>query len=105
MKKFIVNLLSNRFGIVLATLNVCYFVSKENVINNLFGKLFVGANIPAAISALLSVEFIKIFSHDLPFPVRRSLADTFFTFFIVLQWLFIAWIAKTLAAKIRRPKM
>ena len=102
MKNFVINLFSNRFGIILAALNVCYFVSKENVTGNLFGKIFVCANSPAAISALLSVEFIKFFSHDLSFPAYYSLADAFFTFFIVLQWLFIAWIAKTLAAKVRR---
>lgn len=104
MEKFIVNLFSNRFGIILAALNVCCFVSKENITDNLFGKLFVCANIPAAISALLSVEFINFFSHDLLFPAQMSLANTFFTFFIVLQWLFIAKIAETLAAKIRKPR-
>jgi len=31
MKKIVVGLLTNRFGIVLAALNVCYFVSREAV--------------------------------------------------------------------------
>jgi hypothetical protein len=103
MKKFIVNLFSNHFGIFLAALNACYFVSKGSyVTGNAFGKVFVCMNSPAAISALLSVEFIKIFSHELSYPTQSAMAHFFFTFFIVLQWLFIAWIAKTAAAKVSK---
>lgn len=103
MKKFIVNLFSNRFGIILATLNVCYFASKGNgITRHLFGKIFVCANFPAAISAILSLEFVKIFLHELSFPTEMDMVNIFFAFFIVLQWLFIAWIAKTIAQKLRQ---
>ncbi len=104
MKKFIVQLLSNRFGIVLATLNVCYFVSKgSSITDRLFGKLFVCANFPAAISAILSLEFVKIFSHKLSYAAEMNLANAFLAFFIVWQSLFIAWLAKTIARRLR-PK-
>jgi hypothetical protein len=103
MKKFIGSLFSNRFGIVLAALNVCYFVSKgSDVTNNLFGKIFVCMNFPAAISALLAREFVEIFSHNLSFAAEMTVANIFFAFFIAGQWLFIAWIAKTLGAKVSR---
>jgi len=106
MKSFIVNLFSNRFGIVLATLNVCYFASRGNhVACTALGKIYVSVNAPAAISAILSREFVKIFSHPLSFAAEDNLANAFFAVFIVLQWLFIAWIARTLAAKIRRAKL
>jgi hypothetical protein len=104
MKKFIVNLFSNRFGIILATLNACYFVSKGSAVaDHLFGKIFVCANFPAAISAILSLELVKIFSHKLSFATEMNVANAFFAFFIVMQSLFIAWIAKTIAQKLR-PK-
>ncbi|MEP6902857.1 MAG: hypothetical protein ABJA66_13980 [Actinomycetota bacterium] len=104
MKKFIVNLFSNRFGIVLATLNVCYFASKgSGITNQLFGQIFVCAHFPAAISALLSLGIVKIFLHKLSYPTEMNIANTFFAFFIVAQWLFITWIAKTIAQKLR-PK-
>lgn len=105
MRKFIVNLLSNHFGIILAALNVCFFMSKNDVlIKQPFGKLFLCANFPAAISALLSVEFVKIFAHRLAFSTENLLGTTFFVFFCIAQWLLVAYVAKTLAAKIRRPK-
>jgi hypothetical protein len=106
MKKFVINLFSNRFGIILAALNVCYFMSKgEGLLRLPFEKLFACANLPALISTALTLEFIKIFSHRLSHAAEMMLGNTFFPFFIVLQWLFIAWIAKTLAAKIQRPKL
>jgi hypothetical protein len=62
-------------------------------------------NAPAAASAVLSVGLIKAFLHGLSFPETRGLANFFFAVFIVLQWLVIARLAKTLAAKIRKPKI
>jgi len=102
MKKFIVNLFSNRFGIVLAALNLCYFASKiDNFNAYLFGKLFVLMHFPAAASTLLSLEFVRIFVHKIAPAAENTLGNMFFAAFIVLQWLFIAWIAKTLAQKFR----
>ncbi len=106
MKKFIINLFSNRFGIISAALNLCYFASQGNHVTcNPIGKIFVSMNFPAALSALLSLKFIGIFARPLSIAAETQIANIFFATFIVLQWLVIAWIAKTLAAKIRRPKM
>jgi len=106
MKKIIVQLVTNRFGIVLVALNLCYFVSKNNdLVRQPFGKLFLCANFPAAISSLLSVEIVKFFLHNLSFPRELAYANFFFVFFCASQWLFIAWVAKALAAKVCRPKL
>ncbi len=106
MKKFIVQLFSNRFGIVLATLNVCYLASKGNdFMARPFGKLFVCTNFPAAVSAIFSLEFLEIFIDKIPSPAITVLGNTFFTFFIILQWLFIAWIARTIAQKFRSKEL
>jgi hypothetical protein len=106
MKKFIVNLFSNHFGIILAALNVCYFASKGNhVACTGFGKLFVAVNFPAALAALLAREFVKIFAHPLSFATETTIANIFFAFFIAGQWLFIAWLARTIARKFRPVKL
>ena len=102
MKKFIVNLFSNRFGIVLAALNLCYFASKiDNFNAYLIGKLFVLIHFPAAALTLLALEFVQIFVHKIAPAAETTLGNMFFAAFIVFQWLFIAWIAKTLAQKFR----
>ena len=107
MKKFIVNLFSNRFGILLAVLNLCYFVSKTPVIfnfpRNVFGKLFLSLNAPALICAGISAKISEEFLTALSFEARYRLTSVFIAFFIVLQWLFIAWFARTIAQKFR-PK-
>ena len=105
MRKFITELFSNRFGIVLAALNLCYFASKINSFTTPpTGKFFACANLPAIVSAALSLEFVEIFTRRLSLPTENALGSAFFGVFIVLQWLFIARIAKTLAARIRRPQ-
>ena len=102
MKKFIVRLFSNHFGIVLAVFNVCFFVSKGSAVtDSLFGKMFVCANIPAGISAILSAQIIKIFLHPLSLQTEMNIVNTFFAFFIIAQWLFIAHFAKKIADKFR----
>jgi hypothetical protein len=107
MKKFIVNLFSNRFGILLAVLNLCYFVNKTPVLFNFprtfFGKLFLSLNAPALICAGISARISEEFLNVLSFESRYKLISVFIAFFIVLQWLFIAWFARTIAQKFR-PK-
>lgn len=104
MKKFNASLFSNRFGIVLAALNVCYFASQGNHVTcSPIGKIFVSMNFPAALSALFSRELIGIFARPLSIAAKTQIANIFFAFFIVLQWLFIAWLARTIAGKFR-PK-
>src|SRR5215213_1508735 len=106
MKKFIVSPFSNRFGIALATLNLCFFASKiDNFNAALFGKLFVMMHFPAVALTILSLEFVKIFVHKISPPAESNLGNIFFAAFIVFQWLFIAWIAKTLAQKFRRGEL
>ena len=106
MKKFIVNLFSNRFGIVLAALNLCYFASKvNNFTASPFRKIFVSLHFPAAALTIFSLEFVKVFVHKISPLAEATLENVFFAAFIVLQWLFIAWIAKTIARKFRPAEL
>ena len=102
MRKFFAELFTNRFGIVLAALNVCYFASQGNhVACTALGKIFISLNAPAAISAVLSRELVKIFSPQLSLAAEANIANVFLVFFIILQWLFIARLARTIALRIR----
>jgi len=107
MKKFIVNLFSNRFGIVLATLNVCYFAIKSSnmagVPHTFLGRVFISLNLPAFIFTRLGYEIFNAAFAEIHYSAQMSLKLGLFTFFVILQWLFIVWIAKTLARKFR-PK-
>lgn len=109
MKKFIARLFSNRFGIVLATLNVCYLAIKFQDVGNIpqtfLGRVFICLNMPAFIFTRLVYEIGVVVFADSGHSVQMPIALGLFTFFIILQWLFIAWIARTLAAKIRQPKL
>ncbi len=103
MKKFVVNLLSNRFGIVLAALNLCYFAGKlfvfADLSRNIAGKIFLSLNLPALISSGLLYEILRNFLPELSYDTRFYVRSGFVTFFIVFQWLFIAWIANAVAQK------
>lgn len=109
MKKFIVNLFSNRFGIVLATLNVCFFALKSSnmasVPETFLGKVFVSLNLPAFIFTRLCYEIPNALFAEISYSARMNLKFGLFASFIVLQWLFIAWIAKTLAQKFRPTEL
>ena len=109
MKEFIVELFSNRFGIVLATLNACYFVYKLPVLFELqrsfFAKLFLSLNSPALISTSILHEILREFLPKLAYETQYKVALSMIGIFIVLQWLFIAWIAKTIAQKIRPTEL
>jgi hypothetical protein len=125
MKKFAKELFTNRFGIVLATLNICYFVSNkfisfifahphgENC--NFYKKHFLMLypiferspdwgfliNLPSLIaSRFQGFFFLKIFP-NLCNLMHMKIQIVFFTFFIALQWLFIAWLSYKIAQKIR----
>jgi hypothetical protein len=103
MKKFIVQLFSNRFGIILAALNVCYLVSCGEVFaHNALGKFFLSINVPSICATVLSLEFLTLFTgRKSPFT-EYVMGNALFVFYIVLQWLFIAWFSYALAAKIRQ---
>lgn len=127
MKNFIVKLFSNRFGIVLATLNVCFFLSRpffhrifehnhgENCFFSKhfflfpmhlssFESLMITLNLPSTILSLFSYSLTKGSPSDICVYTRSKFEFVFFTLFVILQWLFIAWLAKTVAAKIRQLK-
>jgi hypothetical protein len=126
MKKFIVQLVSNRFGIVLATLNVSYFLSMnffQKVFSHIHGEscfvfkkfflfpmilidnenLMVVLNLPALTFSYFPYLFLQDYSRKICAFSQIEIQLIFFILFVVLQWLFVAWIAKTLAAKFR-PK-
>jgi hypothetical protein len=106
MRKFIANLFSNRFGIVLAALNVCYFASRvDSSIERPLDMAFFCANYPAGVLVWLSLKGVEILFSKPPYTVGMILINIICVFFIALQWLFIAWVARTLAAKISRPKL
>jgi hypothetical protein len=125
MKKFIKDLFSNRFGIILATLNVCFFVS-DKVISRVFehihgescvffGKsrilsplmnlkisdIILFQNFPAQVFSLFSSECMqKLFPGHCAYT-HIKFEIFFLIFFVVLQWLFIVWLAKTIAEKLQ----
>ena len=122
MKNFVKGLVTNRFGIILAALNVCYFVSRKFVIcafsnrfedNSIFfgqsvfywidvysAKIMLNINAPAIIASTFSDVCIKI-SADFSALTQARFIIVFLMFFITLQWLFIGWAAKTIARKIQ----
>jgi hypothetical protein len=128
MKKFIINLFSNRFGIVLATLNLCYFLTRpffqrlftHNHGENCFffkglsifpinltsaENLMVLQNLPATVLSFFPRLLINEIAPNLCFYTQVKFHFVFLAFFIVLQWLFIAWIAKTIAQKLRPTEL
>jgi hypothetical protein len=123
MKNFVKSLVTNHFGIVLAALNVCYFVSRKfvqfafshgNDDSCVFFKHYVISwmkihyaetilqiNSPAAVASLIQSKFMQIIFPDFCVFAQAKLQIIFLIFFITFQWLFIGWIAKTIAQKIR----
>ena len=120
MRKFIVDLFSNRFGIVLAVLHVCYFLSRPYfqrvfahehgedcvVIRNFFlfpinisntDDLMIAQNLPAMVLTSFPDHLIKEIFPQLCVYTQINLQIVFFVFFIVIQWLFVAWFARTLS--------
>jgi hypothetical protein len=106
MKKFIVNLFSYRFGIVLAAINLCYFAGKGiglfNFFRNPSAKYFLSLNFPALIVAHLSFEIAHNILPEISFEAQTDLKVSFFAFFIVVQWLLIGWLTKIFAEKLRK---
>jgi hypothetical protein len=105
MKNFLINLLSNRFGIALATTNVVYFLIKMPVTEPfprpLLGKLFLAINAPALILSRLADETVLHFFTGMSYESQFQLAIFSITIFVVIQWLFVAWAARQLAVKLR----
>jgi hypothetical protein len=102
MKKFIFNLFLNRFGIVLATFNLCWFASNGFRPFVPSGDYLLFLNFPAAILTSLSVLVSGIFLPKLSFSAEMLVGNTVFAILMVFQWLFIALIAQKLAVKFQK---
>ena len=123
MRKFIADLMTNHFGIVLAALNVCYLVSRKFASyafshgnggecvfykNNAFltakshfADAMFNINSPAAFASLIQGKFTQLVFSDFCFFTHAKLQIVFLALFITFQWLFIGWTAKTIARAIR----
>lgn len=103
MKNFVKGLLTNRFGIVLAALNVCYFLSvnfpKANYPSNNFGITMLILNFPAAILTYVPLGIIKFLFSVSEILLYRQLVSVIYLFFVTFQWLFISWLANKIAQK------
>ncbi|MCU1290744.1 MAG: hypothetical protein JWN60_2973 [Acidobacteria bacterium] len=125
MKKFIKELVTNRFGIVLAALNLCYLAAQKFVpyafshgigdectffrhnvffwIKLHYNEAMFDINLPAALAALIHGKFTQIIFPDFCFFTHARFQIVAFAFFVTFQWLFIGWTAKTVARLIQ-PK-
>ena len=123
MKKFIVDLITNRFGIVLAALNVCYLVSKKFVyyvfshgngsecvfyknsaffwVKSYYADAIFNINLPATLVSLIHGKFMQTIFPDFCFFTHAKFQIIALIFYITFQWLFIAWTAKTIARAIQ----
>lgn len=107
MWNFIKSLLSNRFGIVMAMLNVCYFLyvtQNDILVKKLATGIALCLNAPALILAKIFFEIWRgIFSSDTYFSGGEVFL--FVSLFIFIQWLFIGWLAKIIAQKITQSNL
>ena len=123
MKEFAKDLMTNRFGIILATLNVCYLVSrkfvyfvfshsngeecvifKHQVVSWMklhYAETILSINSPAALASLIQGKFTHAVFPDFCSYTHAKFQIIFLVFFIIFQWLFIGWAAKTIARAIR----
>jgi hypothetical protein len=65
------------------------------------GRVFIYANFPAFVSTFLSLNVISLFSDKPFYAAPKFVGDAFFIAFCFAQWLFVAFIAKTIAARFR----
>lgn len=102
---FVKALLTNHSGIVLATLNVCYFVSSgflEGYFTlSRFDKIMLSQNAPAIILSFIPHQLMRFLFPNADWFTVHYLTFAFLLFFVALQWLFIAWAAKMIARKLR----
>lgn len=102
---FAKGLLTNRLGIVLATLNLCYFASSDFLsgffaLNN-FDKIMLSLNAPAIVLSFVPPKLIHFLFLKIDWLTLRYLSFIFLLFFVALQWLSICLAAKTIARKLR----
>ena len=122
MKYFVKGMLTNRFGIFLAALNLCYFMSRNFVHfifehkhgegNCLFFNILIGfdagtaksmlnINSPAIVLSFFPNRFMQVIFSDFCAFTDGKFQVVFLMFFITLQWLFIGWMAKVIARRIQ----
>lgn len=105
---FINGLLTNHSGIVLATLNLCYFAASGFLEGKFrlsgFDKIMLSQNAPAIILSFIPHELIHFLFPDLDWLALHYATSAFLLFFVTLQWLFIAWSAKIIAGKLMKLK-
>ncbi len=103
MKKFVLELFTNRFGIVLAALNLCYLAGHGMIQGRRASEaFFLSLNAPSALLTAVSAFVAKGFLPVSLIPsdaAARSSVVFLFGVFIVLQWLFVAWASRKLAAR------
>ncbi|HEX8368690.1 MAG TPA: hypothetical protein VF604_09125 [Pyrinomonadaceae bacterium] len=105
---FAKNLLTNRFGIVLAALNLCYFVSGNFIgghfsLSN-FDKIMLSQNAPAIVLSFAPNRLIHFLFPELDWLSLSQITLIFILSFVALQWLFIGWTSKMIARKLIKLK-
>jgi hypothetical protein len=105
-RQFAFDLLTNRTGIFLATINVCFFVSRDFDAPHLrfgfFENLMLIQNVPAMILTRAIYEILEVIFPAILGARNMSVIAPLFIFFIVFQWLFVAWLAKSAARMLRK---
>lgn len=120
-ESFVKSLLTNRLGITLAALNLCLLASRSFVqfafspqasaecfywnkslfylpaITTNLTETFIILNLPAFMLAQIPTFLIINIFGKFCAVTEMQIGIGFFALFITLQWLFIAWLAKTLA--------
>lgn len=105
---FVKGLLTNRFGIILATLNVCCLVfNYDNFMcgQTISGKAILCINIPAIILAKITSDIPYIFFQSVPYHSFIQIAFLFLPIFVLIQWLFIAHLARVIAQKLSKSSL
>ena len=102
---FMKALLTNRLGIVLATLNLCYFAAKDffyapSPFSN-FDKIMLSQNAPAIVLSFIPYQLIHFLFPQMEWSASRLWRLAFLLFFVTLQWLFIGWAAKMIARRLK----
>ncbi|MBA2737453.1 MAG: hypothetical protein H0U50_11785 [Pyrinomonadaceae bacterium] len=123
MKKFAKDLITSRFGIVLAALNICYFASRNFIsyefshgsgkacwfsnqynllgLKTQYAEIMFSANSPAILLSFIPANLIKMIFPPLCGFEQAKIHIVLLGIFITFQWLFIAWAAKTIAQAAR----
>lgn len=107
MINFVKTLLSNRFGIVLATINVClvaYYLTEVPVFTSVIEPLVICINIPAGILSAIVYSISRLLFYSVSDSASVQVRFFFVAFFVVLQWLLIAHLARTIAQKFSRTE-